>query len=139
MPATGGEAVQITRDGGRESYESPDGKEIYYTKGDGITGIWRVPSNGGEEQSVPELSEAGYWRSWTLTRDGIYFVAHALNPPYQLKFYDFKTRRLKEIATTEKAPIWVYPGLSVSPDGKTILFAQSDQSASSIMLAEFAK
>jgi hypothetical protein len=58
------------------------------------------------------------------------------NSSYQIKFYDFASRQLKTIAHTEKPPIWTYPGLSVSSDAKTILYTQSDQNASAIMLAE---
>ena len=36
MPAGGGEAVQVTRNGGETAFESPDGKSIYYTKGDSM-------------------------------------------------------------------------------------------------------
>jgi Tol biopolymer transport system component/DNA-binding winged helix-turn-helix (wHTH) protein len=136
MPAAGGEAVQITQKGGTESYESPDGKELYFSKDKGIAGLWRISANGGEETAVPELSEAGFWRYWTVTNKGVYYVTRSSTPPYQIKFYDFQNRQTTEIATTEKAPIWVFPGLSVSPDGKTILYAQHDLNASNIQLAE---
>ncbi|MCY7348046.1 MAG: winged helix-turn-helix domain-containing protein [Pyrinomonadaceae bacterium] len=136
MPLEGGEAVQITKNGGRESFASPDGTEIYYSKGDGVVGLWRVGADGGAETPIPELAEAAYWRYWTATRDGIYFVARAEQPPYKIKFYDFASRQLKEAAATDHSPIWVYPGLSASADGKTILYTQHDQNASSIMLAE---
>ena len=32
IPADGGDAIQVTRDGGFAPLESPDGKFIYYTK-----------------------------------------------------------------------------------------------------------
>ncbi len=32
MPANGGEAIQVTKDGGYAPLESPDGKFLYYTK-----------------------------------------------------------------------------------------------------------
>lgn len=136
MPLEGGEAAQITRNGGRESFAAPDGLEIYYSKDDEARGLWRVSANGGEEQAVSELAGAAYWRYWTLMRDGIYFVARAEKPPYKINFYDFANRQIKEITTTDQPPIWVYPGLSASSDGKTILYARHDQNASSIMLAK---
>jgi Tol biopolymer transport system component/DNA-binding winged helix-turn-helix (wHTH) protein len=139
MPAGGGEAIQVTQNGGTESYESPDGKELYFSKGNGITGLWRVPANGGAESAVAELSEAGFWRYWTVTNKGIYYVARSSTPPYQIKFYDFQNRQTKEVATMEKPPIWVFPGLSVAPDGKTILYTQHDLNASSIQLAELSE
>ena len=140
MPAAGGDAVQITRRGGFESFASPDGREIYYSKANGIAGLWRVSVDGGadDESPVRELSEAGAWRYWTISPKGIYFVASAPNAPYQIRFHDFSSGQSSKIAGAEKPPLGVFPGLSVSADGKTILYAQRDQSASSIMLAESA-
>jgi hypothetical protein len=36
----------------------------------------------------------------------------------------------------EKGPLVEYPGLSVSPDGRWILYAQADTLSSNIMLVE---
>jgi hypothetical protein len=47
MPSSGGEAAQVTRQGGFEGFESPDGKYFYYAKGRDIPGIWRIPVAGG--------------------------------------------------------------------------------------------
>lgn len=140
IPAGGGEAVQITRGGAFESFAAPDGKTIFYTKARGTAGLWQVSVDGdGEEQAVPGLSEVGYWRYWTVTPTGVYFLAQAADSFYQIKFYDFQSRQIQTVARTEKPPIWTFPGLSASSDGKTILYAQSDQSASAIMLAELPK
>lgn len=135
-PATGGEARQITQNGGVDSYASPDGKYLYYRKGEGSANLWRVPSEGGDEQSLPELAQAGYWRSWTITKTGIYFIHHSENAPYKMMQYGFASERSTEIATLDAPPIWTYPGLSISEDGRTILYAQSGQDKSIIMLAE---
>ncbi|HLM59870.1 MAG TPA: hypothetical protein VK308_03600, partial [Pyrinomonadaceae bacterium] len=138
MPVGGGEALRITRNGGRESYAAPDGKSLYYSKGDG--GLWRISlENGGGEQPIAALAEAAAWRYWTLSGNGIYFVRRSNYPPFKLMFYDIATDAAKEAATIEAAPIWVYPGLGASPDGKVIYFAQADQNASSIAIAEIGK
>lgn len=137
IPAAGGETRQITKNGGGDSFESPDGKYLYYRKGKGSTALWRIPSEGGgEEESLPELAEAGYWRSWSMIKAGIYFVRRAEAPPYKIMFYDFSSGQVTETAAVEPSPIWTYSGLAVSEDGKQILYAQTDQSTSSIMLAE---
>ncbi len=92
MPASGGAAVQVTRRGGFEAFEAPDGNLIY-SKGRGADGLWTVPANGGEERPIPELARAGYWRSWAMTKDGLYFVAHeGAAPPRPIKFFSFATR-----------------------------------------------
>ena len=136
MPAEGGPAVQVTRKGGFEAFEAPDGKTLYYSKGY-TDGLWTVPSTGGDERPVPELSEAGYWRAWTMTSDGIYFVAHTGSaPPRPLKFFSFATRRTTQIGMVEKEPLRWVPGLAISPDRRWLLFAQIERNTSNIMLVE---
>src|SRR5262249_59416746 len=61
MPASGGPAIQITKQGGFDNVESPDGRFLYYAKGRGVPGIWRVPIQGGAEVPVPDLHRGGYW------------------------------------------------------------------------------
>ena len=46
MPASGGEARQVSKGGGSVAYESVDGKFLYYTKGRNVVGVWRVPADG---------------------------------------------------------------------------------------------
>lgn len=135
-PFAGGDAIQLTQQGGLEAFEAPDGKTVYYLKGRGIAGLWRVNTDGTHEEPVPELAEAGYWRYWTINRNGLYFVAHNEQFPYQIKHFDFATRQVKTIATIDKLPAWLTPGLAVAPDGRQILFASNDLFASSILLLE---
>ncbi len=137
--AGGGEAVQMTEQGAFESFAAPGGGEIYFTKARGVSDIWKIPEGGGAETPVAELAEAGYWRYWTATRDGIYYVARSSNAPYKIMFFAFADKKSKEISSTDKPPIWIYSGLSVSADGETIFYARQDQIASSIMLAEIGK
>jgi Tol biopolymer transport system component len=49
MRAAGGNAIQVTTDGGREAFESPDGKYVYYAGTETRPGIWRIPVSGGQE------------------------------------------------------------------------------------------
>ncbi len=135
----GGAPEQMTKNGAFESFASPDGAEIYFTKVRGVSGIWKISSAGGAETPVAELAEAGYWRYWTTTNQGIYYVARSSNAPYKIMFFGFADKKLKEIYSTDQPPIWIYPGLAAAPNGKTILYAQRDQNASSIMLADIGK
>jgi hypothetical protein len=75
MPAAGGEAIQVTQQGGFEAYESPNGELLYYTKGRGPGPIWQVSVAGGDETPVSDLINVGYWRYWAVANDGIYFVS----------------------------------------------------------------
>jgi Tol biopolymer transport system component/DNA-binding winged helix-turn-helix (wHTH) protein len=119
-----GEARQITQNGAFEAFATPDGRKIFYTKENGVAGLWSVPTESGEEMPVAELTEAGYWRSWTVTQNGICYVALSSSPPYQINFYDFSDGQTRELAATEKTPLWNFSGLSASADGKTIFYAQ---------------
>jgi WD40-like Beta Propeller Repeat len=64
--STGGLAVQVTRQGGFAAFESPDGRFLYYAKGLTVPGLWRIPTNGGEETEVIGSPEAGYWGDWAV-------------------------------------------------------------------------
>jgi Tol biopolymer transport system component/TolB-like protein len=135
-PAGGGQAVPVTKQGGLEAFESPDGKLLFYTKSRSRGGIWQVPVGGGEERPVPELLGAGYWRYWAVVDDGICFVEPVASARPAIKFYSFATHRVTQIGVLEKDPLHGPPGLTVSPDGRWVLFAQADQSVSDIMLVE---
>ncbi len=141
MPAEGGQAVRVTKNGGFEALVSPDGKTLYYSKLDridptsGSAHLWRVPVEGGEETLV--FDRAIYPRYWALTERGIYFVPSDWSPSPSIEFLSFATGKVTQIVALEKPPVrWVLPGLSISPDGRWILCALVEQDTSDIMLVE---
>jgi hypothetical protein len=71
MPSTGGSAVQVTHRGGFAAFDSLDGKVLYYAKGLGVPGLWRMPTDGGEESELISSLEPGYWGYWAVVEDGI--------------------------------------------------------------------
>jgi Tol biopolymer transport system component len=132
-PAEGGQAAQVTQQGGRVAYESPAGKFVYYTKGPAANSIWRTPVAGGEEVQVLDQVQSG---QWAVTEQGIYFVNQKAAPRPTIEFFSFATARTARIAVTEKSVPLAPPGFTVSPDGRWILLVQDDQSESDIMLME---
>jgi Tol biopolymer transport system component len=133
MPAEGGQAVQVTKKGGMAAFESPDGKTLYYAKGQNAPGLWKLPVQGGEETHVLDQLGAGYWGYWAVVQDGIYF--YNINTK-AIEFFSFATHKITPIAKPEKAPLRYNPGLAVSPDGRWLLYAQIDEDTSHIMLVE---
>ncbi|MBZ5543355.1 MAG: serine/threonine-protein kinase [Acidobacteriia bacterium] len=133
MPAQGGEAVQITRHGGDAPQESPDGRFVYYEKGwPARCSVWRAPVGGGEEVKVlePTHAEAG----WTVGKLGIYFFTPAdAQGRSDLCLYKFATAKISKILTIERN---VFYRIAVSPDERTILYTQYDQTGSDLMLVE---
>ena len=138
ISAVGGEAVQLTRNGGVVALESVDGRFVYYTKGHRpTTSLWRVPVDGGEESRV---LESVTWWNFVVAEQGIYFIP-ALNADdpdggYSLQFFDFARGKVKTVAPLPTPRYRIWFGLAVSPDERTILYAQIDDISSDLMLIE---
>jgi len=131
---TGGLAVQVTRQGGFAAFESSDGRFLYYAKGPGVPGLWRIPTNGGEEIEVIGSLEAGYWGYWAVVENGIYYLDTTAKPG--ITFFNTTTHRTTRVFDLENRPAIQAPGLAVSSDKKTILYTQLDTHNSDIILVE---
>jgi dipeptidyl aminopeptidase/acylaminoacyl peptidase len=106
--AEGGDAVQVTRQGGVQPFEATDGKFLYYWKF-GIRGLWRVPVQGGEEAVVLDRLVGGMW---AVTDKGIYFAEIEGKGGWVIEFFSFATRRSTRVVSIERA---ASQGLAVSP------------------------
>jgi len=115
MPSAGGPAVQVTRQGGYGGFESLDGKFLYYTKGATVSGMWRIPTAGGEETEVIGSLEAGYWGYWAVVKNGFYYLETTGKPA--IAFFDFTTQRTTKVFELENRPAREAPGMAVSQDG----------------------
>ena len=125
ISAAGGTAQQITRNGGTDPVES-DGKILYYLSGKSVTRA--EPDGTGEVH----LFEPGQAPTFFPVRNGLY---SATIPPHGgLQFFSFETRRAAWLMRSDKLQ-WSWIG--VSPDGKSLLYAQRDgQPGSDLMLVE---
>jgi dipeptidyl aminopeptidase/acylaminoacyl peptidase len=131
VPAEGGKALQVTRKGGFVAFESPDGRFIYYTKSEeGTEGLWKMPVEGGEEIQI--LDRVIALRGFAVTDLGIYFLTKS-NAELSIQFFSFATKKTETIAKVERPDLG---SLTVSPDGKSILYAQLDQVGGDLMLVE---
>lgn len=139
VPLNGNGAMQNTTKGAFEIFAAPDGKTVIYSKGGGKSGLWSVKTDGSDEKPLAELADAGVWRSWSVTPNGIYYTAFATQIPLHIKFYDFTSGQTREVSVVDKTPLQYYSNLTVSTDGKRILYARQDQTNSSIMLAELSQ
>ena len=134
MLSTGGPAVQITRHGGFAAFESLDGKVLYYAKGLDVPGLWRIPTDGGEETELISSLEPGYWGYWAVAENGIYYLDTTAKP--RIAFFDVTTHRTTRVFDLENRPAREAPGLAVSPDQGTILYTQVDALSNDIILVE---
>ena len=129
MDSSGKDLKQITRNGGLGPSVSPDGKTIYYTRGEGdSTTLMQVPASGGEEQKVLD----GLYRySFVVTTRGIYYLA--ATGKLSIRLLDFRTGKTTEVLSSDDVQEL---GLALSPDGRRILFSKVDQYDSDLMLVE---
>ena len=134
MPSSGGDAVQITRNSGDIPQESIDGKFLYYMKGwPEAVSVWRASVDGDQEVKV--LDSVHSEGQWAVAKEGIYYfripdkMGHS-----DLCFDEFATGQIRKIVTIER-PL-DFPHIAISPDGRTILYPQSDESGSVLLLVE---
>ncbi len=147
MPATGGNAVQLTRNGGFTPQESPDGRSLYFTKRGEQTSLWRMPAEGGPEV---RLIDALYQPAGTVVvADGVYFMTPAepsdrsspwfkvhLLDAFKVRFLDVRSGRTRDVATVTGPIGW---GLSVAPDRRSLLFVRKKTGAYDLMLAKLSR
>ncbi len=129
--ATGGDAIQLTKNGGLAALESADGKILYYAKGEDQTALWSVPVDGGEETRI--LDSLSNWANFDVADDGIYYVPTPTNSrECPVRFFRFASRRWTTIASADSVP----RGISVSPDRRTLICALGESRGSDIVLVQ---
>lgn len=124
IPVIGGKPIQVTKNTGPAAFESPDGKNLYFS---GLGELWRVPAGGGEESRIWDFL---YGASFSPVKGGVYII-------------DSRDLYLKMLAPQGKvvrtiAPV---PGplsleISVSPDERWAIYAKTDYAGSELMLVE---
>jgi Tol biopolymer transport system component len=132
MPIQGGSPVQITKHAGIAPQESADGQYLYYCKFE-QGGLWRLPLEGGEETEVLKDVGGFGWPDWALSPDGIYFLKFGKFTDVSIEFSEFATGKAHRLWTLQKEPGW---GLSLSPDGKSIVYVQDEFAQSNLMLVK---
>jgi Tol biopolymer transport system component len=129
MPAAGGPAAQVTRNGGGAAIESSDGKYLYFDRNPGgdADPLYRVPVEGGMEvEAVPRLQGPF---SFGVTAKGVYFMPDLRT----IRLLDPENGRVSTPAKLEKD---VWEGLGVSPDDRYIVWSQQDRLTSELMLVD---
>jgi hypothetical protein len=87
---------------------------------------------GGQESPVSPQLDLQQWRDRVLVDDRIFFFRENRLPIQSPKFFDLATARVKQATTLEKPGGWI----TVSTDGKFVLYRQLDHGKSNIMLLD---
>jgi dipeptidyl aminopeptidase/acylaminoacyl peptidase len=137
IPAEGGNPIQVTKHTGHVALESPDGKLLFFSEyggegqRNGMGGLWRVPVGGGDE--MPALPSVTFL-SFAIAKEGIYFIPKAdAEGQYSIHFYSFAKQKSWPILPVGET---ASTGISVSPDGRSLLYCHRDELKSDLMLVE---
>jgi hypothetical protein len=90
-----------------------------------------LPGQPGSESEVDGLPSLSNYSLWTLSPGGIYFAS--AEAPRSVRYFDFATRQIRPIFEVDKD---FSSGLSVSPDGRWILYSQVGDESGDIMLVD---
>jgi Tol biopolymer transport system component len=137
VPLSGEAPVRVID--GSEALASKDGKWLYFPRRRERASFARIPLDADGNPSGPAETVLSYrpnsasMEHWTLAGDEIVFWESNVESKYSgLRAFNVVTGRLRSIIETPTAH---YP--AVSPDGKTVWYAQSDSAGASLMTAEW--
>ncbi len=118
-------AAQVTRGGGVEPVEDPDGRRLYYRKL-GSTEIWSMPAGGGPETLV---ARTGPSSGWVVGRSGVY-IAGPDGDVVRINLRDNTRAPIAHLSSPQTM------GFALSPDESCILFHRRERAVSDLMVVE---
>ena len=138
IPAAGGTPVQVTKSG--ELLHSSRLTASYCTipKVRGVTSLWKAPVEGGPESKV---LESLFYLNFAVRQEGIYFIpetdSSAVRSLQLLSFANGTVRTIVPRETLgEGARGQGIDTLTVSPDGRSILFARWSSHGRELVLVD---
>ncbi len=135
IPASGGPARQITQGGGIFAQESHDGRFLYYLKLENPRTVWRLNLADGKESPIFETRMIP--ASLEVWHDKVFWVPDRSDRQLSIEQYGIIShQRGRLLAPTAGVLVAKYGRLSVSPDGKWILYPREDGGGSDLMLVE---
>jgi len=134
VPPQGGKSEVLTTARGYWPLESLDGKAVYFAECSGTSfTLHRASLNPtGTESQVDGLPTLDFVANWDLVQGGVYFFPQ--DDMLTLNYFDFSTKKVHPILKVSGGGAFL--GLSVSPDGRYVLYSELDDYRSDIMLVE---
>ena len=134
VPPQGGKSEALTTARGFWPLESQDGQTLYFAENSGTSFTLHMTSLNptGTESLVEGMPVLSFVASWDIVPGGVYFFAR--HDILTLNYFDFFTRKVRPIFKISGGGAWL--GLSVSSDGRYVLYPELDDYRSDIMLVE---
>jgi Tol biopolymer transport system component/DNA-binding winged helix-turn-helix (wHTH) protein len=135
-PASGGDATPISPQSAIDATnpEESFGNTLYFASRTVNTPILQMSLDRSPDQAttaypVEGMPPVAYSGTWAVARNGIYFVPASSGN--DLQFYDFATKRTKTLFSIQDH---FSSGLSLSPDGRYLLFSKTEQENAEIVV-----
>ncbi len=129
-----GSPAQVTLNGGFAACESSDGKALYYSKDRRfLTSLWRMSvASGGREAKAADSVLAG---GFAAAEQGLYCLIPTPNSwlGASLQYLGAAGGKPRLVMALQKP---VQYGLSVAPDGRTLVFTAIDRAPGELLLVE---
>jgi eukaryotic-like serine/threonine-protein kinase len=138
VPVAGGPPALAVTGESSVAREAPRGDALYYARAG--TGIWRRAAGDGTETLVVPDFTWSLPAYWSVFDDGIYYAAREVLPDHgfvhHFRFFEFASRRSSELGTLSGTIEHWVGGLTVSPDRRTVIYAQRTYQSSEVVLVE---
>lgn len=135
VPVDGGPAQRFTDQ--PSYYASVSGDRVVFNVKErtGVT-LWKKRIGETTAQPLAGMPQLAYTDSWVAGLRGVYFTL-AADDPLLVRFYDFATRSILPVGRLEKPlPPQGGLGLSISADGRYLLYTQIADEQSDLMMIE---
>jgi serine/threonine protein kinase len=129
IPAEGGEPERVTRRGAIMPELSWDGKLLLYSQREGWGPLFLMELETGRDRQIEECGGA---RALASSPGALYYIGCADGAAKPLTRLDTATGRRDIMGTVSNTGL----GLTVSPDGKTILYTRQNLGGADLMLVE---
>jgi Tol biopolymer transport system component/DNA-binding winged helix-turn-helix (wHTH) protein len=129
----GGKPQQLTSDDGINAQESADGKWLYFARG-AESGIWRIPTSGGEPVRVLDQPATGYWGYWSVSKNAIYFLDQRQQA--SISSYNPATGKATLFVTLDHLPRRDFSGMSALSDRQELLLSDTHNASRHIIIAK---
>lgn len=137
MPRAGGNAHEVTEQGGAPIAQSVDGQHLYFPHGRMSTTIGRLDLQSGHQDELSPSLVPGYSDAWALSSRGIFFLGEEQNQ-LAIRFFNFATGREEHIVDfAGDLPQVEMSGFGISPDGKRLWVVRSVPMFSDIRTTKF--